>query len=443
MRVAEAMGVSEELRASLYYALQLKDIGCSSNASKMTQVTGSDDRVLKAAAKRTDWTRMRKMDLGSLKAVWRKVLPKSSAMTRFVRIAATQHGNSLKLIAPRRDRSAEILLMLDMGEIAAEAIRRLDEHWDGNGYPDGLKGVEIPLLSRICLIAQDLDVFSIEDGHEAAMKVLRERSGTWFDPQLVGIAERLHASGELWKDCDAGSDVERTRQAVLELDPGERAELVPERLDRICEAFASVVDAKSPFTYRHSISVADVAIQMAEEMKLDAQRVQLIRRAALLHDLGKLRVPNTILDKRGELTKDEWTVVLLHPGLTRSILERVSSFRELAAVAAEHHERLDGSGYPLGLKADDIAMESRLLALADVFTALVENRPYREGLETEKVFAMLSEQVPERLDPMCFAALRSAVARWNDKLPPTRLVPAGNVSGGTLSGWGAPLTGAN
>jgi HD-GYP domain-containing protein (c-di-GMP phosphodiesterase class II) len=160
-----------------------------------------------------------------------------------------------------------------------------------------------------------------------------------------------------------------------------------------------------------------VAVQMAMEMEMDAERVQLIRRAALLHDLGKLRVPNTILDKCGELTAEEWTVVLLHPGLTRSILDRVSSFRELAAVAAEHHEKLDGSGYPLGLKADDLAMESRLLAVADMFTALVEDRPYRAGMQTDEAFAILREHVPQRVDVTCFAALQSAAARWQDKLP--------------------------
>jgi putative nucleotidyltransferase with HDIG domain len=444
MRLAEAMGVSEEMRVSLYYALQLKDIGCSSNASKVTQITGGDDRVLKAAAKLTDWTKPRNIDLRALKTVWRNVLPGSglrARLARLVRMACTPSNNTLGLVALRCDRGAEILLMLEMGEDAAEAVRRLDEHWDGGGYPDGLRGEEIPLLARICLVAQDLDVFSIADGPEAAMRVLRKRTGGWFDPEIVHVAERLHATGELWKDCGVNDDVEQTRRAVLELDPGGRAELVPERLDRICEAFASVVDAKSPFTYRHSISVADVAVQMAEEMNLEAARVQLIRRAALLHDLGKLRVPNTILDKHGELTPDEWTVVLQHPGLTRSILERVSSFRELAAVAAEHHERLDGSGYPLGLKADDIAMESRLLALADMFTALVENRPYREGLDTELVFSILREHVPQRVDATCFAALQSAAARWEDKLPACHIAFTVDAIGSPSSRWNASLTG--
>jgi putative nucleotidyltransferase with HDIG domain len=240
--------------------------------------------------------------------------------------------------------------------------------------------------------------------------------------------EQLHADGGFWNDCLKASTVEETRQAVLALDPGERTELTPERVDRICEAFANVVDAKSPFTYRHSLGVADVAVEIAFEMDLPSERIQLVRRAALLHDIGKLYVPNFILDKAGKLTFDEWTVVVEHPKMTREILERISAFRELAAFAAEHHEKLDGTGYPMGLKGADMSIESRILCVADVFAAMAENRPYRAGLEPQNILEIIAADVPMKYDARCFAALQSVMLRWNWLTPAVPTTEIGEFS---------------
>jgi putative nucleotidyltransferase with HDIG domain len=313
---------------------------------------------------------------------------------------------------------------LEMDEAVAEAVRHLDEHWDGKGYPDGLKGEEIPLLSRICSVVQNLDVFAIEDSIDAAMVVLRKRNGIWFDPRIVQLVEELSLDPGFWRHCRRGDPVEETRAAVLKLDPGAKADLTAERVDRICEAFASVVDAKSPFTYKHSIGVADVAVELAWELNLPPERIQLVRRAALLHDVGKLGVPNPILDKAGKLTPEEWAVVVQHPKMTQQILERISAFRELATFAAEHHEKLDGSGYPLGLRGEQMSIESRLLAMADMFAAMAENRPYRGGLEPAKILEILGKEVPNKLDPLCFEALHRVVERWDWLAPaePTKEV---------------------
>ena len=409
MRIAEAMNLPEEMRTSLYYALQLKDTGCSNNAARVSQLVGSDDHTMKWATKLTDWSR----PLHTLYGLWPNILPNRNVFLRvgrLIHMGLTRDRNNREMIQLRCDRGAEIVRKLEMGDMAAEAVRRIDENWDGSGYPDNLRGREIPMLARICSVAQNLDVFAVEEGLDAAIAMLRKRSGSWFDPQLVRAAEELNANGTLWRNC-LKTDVDATRRAVLELDPGMCARLVPERVDRICEAFASVVDAKSPYTYRHSVGVADVAVEIAKEMKMAPDRVQLVRRAALLHDIGKLHVPNTILDKTGELTPEEWLVVLEHPKVTRSILERVSSFRELAALAAEHHEKMDGSGYPLGLTADQMSMESRLIGLADTFSALAEKRPYREAIEPNKIIAMLEPSVGDKFDPTCFEALRAVVVR--------------------------------
>jgi len=415
MRLAAAMDIPEEMRSSLYYALQLKDTGCSNNAARMTQIVGGDDRAVKNLAKLVDWTKPQSVNMRSLRSLWDNILPRKTLMLRFarlVRVGLNQHRNNREMIQLRCERGAEIVRKLEMGELAAEAVRCIDEHWDGSGYPESLRGNDIPLLARICSLAQNLDVFATDSGTEAAMEVVRQRSGKWFDPELVKIAEDLNELGMLWADAVVSDGVENTRIAVLELDPGVHARLSEERVDRICEAFASVVDAKSPFTYRHSIGVADVAVQLAEEMGLAPERVRLVRRAALLHDIGKLHVSNTILDKEGDLTREEWVEILKHPAVTKSILERVSSFRELAVIAGEHHERVDGSGYPLGLKGHQMSIESRVIALADTFAALAEERPYREAIEPRKILSILAPSIPHKFDPACFAALNSLVQRW-------------------------------
>ena len=408
MRLAEALGVEKEARASLYYALLLKDIGCSNNAARMTQIVGGDDRAAKAIAKLADWTRPHRAEMRVVKGLWATVLPGKSLvrrLARFAKIGLTQHNNNRQMIELRCERGADIVRMLELGAEAAETVRRLDEHWDGKGYPEGLKGDQIPLLARICSVAQNLDVFA-EGGTELALAVLRKRSGRWFDPDIVRMAEILNESGTLWADARREDSVERTREAVVALDPGLQMQMGTAGVDRVCEAFAGVVDAKSPFTYEHSARVAAIAVEIAREMGMEPERVNVVRRAALLHDLGKLSVPNTILDKTGELTKEEWLVIAKHPGLTRSILERVSSFRELAAVAGEHHEKLDGTGYPDGLSAAEISMESRVLVVADCYTALEEHRPYRGAMPQEKILTMLAESVPKKLDATCFAALK-------------------------------------
>ena len=320
--------------------------------------------------------------------------------------------NSREMIQLRCERGSMIVRKLELGEQAAAAVYRLDEHWDGTGYPEGLAGEAIPLLARICTVAQHLDCFAMAQGADAAVQVLSKRGGTWFDPTIVAAAEALHTTGLLWLYCRPDCPVEVTRRAVMEIDPGKAGALAEAQIDTICEAFADVVDAKSPFTYRHSLGVADVAEAIARELGLAADRIQLVRRAALLHDLGKLGVPNTILDKNGSLTARELGVVREHPFLTRTVLERISSFEELAVIAGEHHEKLDGSGYPLGIGAKQMRLESRVIAVADCFAALAEERPYRKAMEIPDILNILRKEVPRKLDGTCFTALRAVTVKW-------------------------------
>jgi putative nucleotidyltransferase with HDIG domain len=225
------------------------------------------------------------------------------------------------------------------------------------------------------------------------------------------------------------------RRFVLEREPAEDARPLDEsRIDDICEAFAWVVDAKSPYTYRHSIGVAAAAVCIAETLDLPSETRTLLRRAGLLHDLGKLAVPSSILEKPGALSPAEWTVVRKHPHYTLEILSRIPGFETLAQVAASHHEKLDGSGYWRGLTAPHLSLPARILAVADVYDALAATRPYRGAMPSWTVMEILERETPHRLDADCVAALRRRIAEGVDprgdafatrQAAPAEMAPAG------------------
>ena len=293
-------------------------------------------------------------------------------------------------------------------EWVAAGIHSLDEHWNGKGYPDGLRGNEIPLFSRIMLLSQTLEVFLVHRGPDASIGVARHRSGRWFDPDLVNAAESLAKTGALWQDLDS----ERLLNDVIAMEPEERRLTADEgTLDKICFAFAEVIDAKSPFTYRHSNGVADAAVQIARQLNLNETDVTFIRRASLLHDLGKLGVSNSILEKPAKLTADEFAVVKKHPYYSYEILRRIRGFEELSVVAGAHHERLDGTGYFQNWSGDQLSLQARIIAVADVFDALVAKRPYRDAMPVEKALAIIKKDTPHALDVRCYEALETAVRK--------------------------------
>jgi putative nucleotidyltransferase with HDIG domain len=176
-------------------------------------------------------------------------------------------------------------------------------------------------------------------------------------------------------------------------------------LDSVCQAFAHIVDAKSPFTCNHSNGVANAAVAIAKNLGLSDARVLFVRHAALLHDLGKMAVSNAILEKPGKLDENEWKAMRSHPEFTLNILRPIRGFEEMSEVAASHHEKLDGTGYFRGLRAEQMPTEARVLVVADIFDALSANRPYRAAMPLEKVYRILREDAPHALDTDCVEAL--------------------------------------
>ena len=322
-------------------------------------------------------------------------------------MALHQDRSNAQLIGMRCERGAQIAQKIGLGQKAAEAIRSLDEHWDGTGHPDRLVGETIPLLARILNVAQHLDLFAGEQGQDAALDVILERSGLWFDPEIVRVVQLLAKQNLLWQDY--GSSIER--DIVREMEPGYALEADERQIDNISEAFADIVDAKSSFTFQHSLGVTKAALRIAYEFNFTPQRRTTIYRASLLHDLGKLRVSNSILDKTTKPDEREWEIIREHPGLTRQILEKIGAFSEIAVIAGNHHEKLDGSGYPLNLSGHELSLEARILTVADIYGALHEDRPYRAGLRHEKIRSIMSSEIPHKLDADCFEALMHSIDR--------------------------------
>lgn len=410
MRMAEALDLPAEDRSALFYALLLKDLGCSSNAAKMCWLFAADDRGVKRDLKFIDWTKMSESLKFSLSHVAPGASPMQKAMQMFAMAREGAEG-ARKLVETRCERGADITRMLQLPEATALAIRNLDEHWNGQGHPDRLRGEEIPYLARIACLAQTVEVFFTTQGLATAIEVAQSRRGTWFDPALVDTLVLLRDDHAFW----SGVAGENPRMELQRWEPEDKVQMADEAcVDRVCEAFAQVVDAKSPWTHKHSQGVAEIAVGIAKVLGHSEQTQRDIRRAGLLHDIGKLGVSNLILDKPGRPTDEEFQQIRMHPDYTEKILRQVPSFKQIADVAAAHHERLDGKGYHRRLEELQIPWQGNLLAVADIFEALTAKRPYRAELPLEKVLAIMQKDLGSAIRPEYYEAL----VTWRDQSNP-------------------------
>ncbi len=406
IHIGREVGLSEPEVWELYYTLLLKDLGCSSNAARICQLYLTDDLAFKRDAKQID---------GSLPQALRFVLAHTGLKAglaeriRALIVAFQTAGTApLELVETRCQRGAEIARTMHFSEAVAQGVQNLDEHWDGSGLPLRIRGEAIPMYSRIALLAQVIEVFRVSSGVDSARREVRHRSGTWFDPQLVDAFERVAAKPSFWDMLDS----DQLQAALYALEPAQETKIVDEDyLDDIAAAFAKVVDSKSPYTSGHSERVTLFTDLIAEQLGLSGERRRWLKRAALLHDIGKLGVSNSVLDKPGKLDDQEWVAMKMHAAYSEQILSRIEAFSDLAVIAAAHHERLDGNGYPRGISGDQISLETRIITAADIFDALTAERPYRAAMPISKALAIMAADVGTAIDADCFAALQRAVAR--------------------------------
>lgn len=385
MRLAEEIGLPADQQSSLYYALLLKDLGCSSNAAKVCYLFGADDLQVKRDFKTTYWTRTS----DTLRYISRNVSPTGSFLDKakhLAGLAISGQRGAKELVQIRCERGANIARLLRMSEETVQGIRNLDEHWNGSGHPDGLRRHNIPLIARILGLCQTVEVFNAKFGIDTAMGIAMKRSGKWFDPELVKAMLSIKDDSAFWEkmnDPIPGRHISGFEPEKRQLDADDSM------LDLIADAFGQVIDAKSPWTACHSKGVSEIAVGICTAQGLPEAEIVRVRRAGLLHDIGKLGISNLILDKPGKLTDEEFTTIKLHPAFTLQILERVQAFNDFADLAASHHERMDGKGYFRGLDAFSLSPTARALVVADMYEAIAAKRPYRTDLSNEKVMEIL------------------------------------------------------
>ena len=386
MRLGETAGLDREQLGALYYASLLKDSGCSSNAARMSALFGSPDQDLKRNMRLVDWHVRWQLAMRTARSCGVGLNP-VHRIRHFLMVARTP-TLTREIIQTRCERGAQIAQVLGFPAATSEAILYVDEHWCGLGHPFGIAGTEIPVLSRIILLAQTVEAFWSEHGTRAALDMARQRRGTWFDPSLVDHLVSFRRDAAWWAQL---ANIEQLGESVVALEPGSIPMVATdERLDRIAFAFAAVIDAKTPFTARHSTNVARYAVGIVGALGANTIDSRDMLRAGLLHDIGKLGVSNRILDKPSKLTDDEFAEIRKHPVWTLEILDHVAAFRHFAPDAARHHERLDGRGYPWRISGDQLSFTARILAVADVYEALTAHRPYRDGLPVAKVVDIMA-----------------------------------------------------
>ncbi|MDR1051839.1 MAG: HD domain-containing protein [Deltaproteobacteria bacterium] len=321
--------------------------------------------------------------------------------------AASNTEERRKIADPRLDmRRQEIFEHAELGynllrdadffQNDAVAIRHHHDNWDG-GNPSGLSGANIPLLARVIHLADRVELSISKTGPmlhncQRVQNYVRERSGANFDPGLVDVFLKASAKECFWLDLISPDHAEiLTSKISMGITPFSIDDML-----RVAEIFATIIDRMSRFTATHSRSVSGVAVFLAKWNGFSQNEIFMMRIAGLLHDLGKLAIPNFILEKPGPLTVEEQLIVRQHTYFTYLTLSQINQLQTVAEWAAWHHETMDGNGYPFGLAEPSLSLGARIMAVADIFVALDENRPYRKKLPKETIQRIMKGMVDNR-----------------------------------------------
>lgn len=393
-RLASALQLSPAEQGAAYYAGVLRFIGCSAFAPEMARLAGGDDMGLMGA--------LATVDTSSPAQVMARAARKRG-LASAVRLAADPTGPQ-KLASAHCELAAQLAIQLGMDGAVVIALGETYERFDGAGQPKQLRGDRISLIGRILCTAFRAEVHRAIEGPHGALRVIAERRGNELDPDVAGA---LLAQGRAIFD---GLNAPSAWDTFLASEPLPALSIPSARVRQVAAAFAAAVDAKSSFTLGHSTGVAALVESAADMARLSAEDKELGVRAALLHDIGRMAVPNGIWDKPGALGPIERQRMESHAAHTERILALSPLTRELARLAASAHERSNGKGYPRGVMQPSAA--ARLLAAADAFHAMTEVRPYRNALTVDAAAAqMIADAKAGRFDRTIVEVILSAAGQ--------------------------------
>ena len=406
MGLARAIGLSAQDLFDTYYVSLLRFLGCTSEASADAALNGGDELALYkglapslmgAPSEVIGWM-LRHLAEGQPPLRRARLLGSALTDPKGAERSFRAHCEVGRMLARRIGLSDSVLL----------ALEYTYERWDGKGLPNGIAGDEIPVSCRVAIVARDYELLNRIRDHATATKFLRERKGRAYEPRVLD-AVLEHGPSLIGQIED-----ESLWDAVLEAEPGPQITIEDAHIDDVLSAFADFVDLKSPYLHGHSSGVAELVERAARASEMNPG---LLRRAALVHDLGRVAVPSGIWNKEGSLSQGEWEQVRLHPYFTQRILTRCRPLEDLAEVASSHHERLDGSGYHRGTKAPSLSSEARLLATADAFRAMTERRPHREAMSPSRAAEELERSGTDgRLDVQCVRAVLQAAGESTKRI---------------------------
>jgi HD-GYP domain-containing protein (c-di-GMP phosphodiesterase class II) len=380
LRLAEGIGLDEQQRAVVYYTALLVNVGCHADAHEQAKWFGDD--IASKAVKYEYEMRSLRMAASGLRFLGSGHPP----LHRFklgLEFVLSGHREVDGMIEAHGAMARTLGEQLGLPEDVLVALTSAYERWDGRGWPGKLGGEQVPLASRLAQLAEFVEVAHRVGGVDGARKLARKRRGKQFDPKLADLVD---AKAEI---ILAGLESTGTWDAVIDAEPALAIVLAGEDFDAALLAIANFVDLKSPYFLGHASAVSDLAAATGSALGLSGADVVALRRAGLVHDLGRLGVSNAIWDKRGPLGAGEWERLRLHPYLTERMLKQSDALSPLAAIAVQHRERLDGSGYPRGLSGAGISRPARILGAADAYQAMREPRPHRSALSADEAAAEL------------------------------------------------------
>ena len=407
MRLAERLGVDRETSVQTYYACLLLHVGCTTNAHVAAEVFGDGSEALSRNLLPVLFGSRREMTGALVRTVatGRQPWVRAAMLVRTLP-KAVRAGPDISAAAPRCEVAEMLLERLGLGASTAALFAHLQERWDGKGDPGRVQRDEIPLAMRIAHVARDADTQRQLGGVEFARRIVRDRASGAFDPTIAACF--VDEAAEILA-LDDSADV---WEQALGCEPFPRLMLEGEAIDRALSAMGDFADLASPYLVGHSAGVAQLAFAAARRSRAEAGDPQALRRAAFVHDIGRVAVPVRVWQKPGPLTSGERERVRLHAYHSERVLCRSPFLAALTPVATAHHERLDGSGYHRGTAAPALTPAARLLAAADAYHAMTEPRPHRTALAPESAAKTLADEAGAgRLDPDATAAVLDAAGQ--------------------------------